>query len=127
MQNVRNRWPKAVAAIGVLSLISACAVVPMSGSPSPSTPTIAPKPPLPLVGATANTVRESLGKPSLIRQEPPAEVWQYAGRACILDVTLYADPAGALIARWIESRDLDGMPSDLTACLKAMGARNSSS
>lgn len=84
-------------------------------------------PPMPLKGATASAIRENLGKPTLVRQEPPAEVWQYSGNACILDVTLYPGPDGALVARWLESRDLDGSPTDASGCLTSLGARTGGS
>ena len=107
--------------------VSACATIPdLGGAPHPN-PATNPKPPQPFVGMTANVIRDRLGKPTLIRQEPPAEVWQYADRMCILDITLYADSSGALVARWVESRDTDGVASDPTACGEALGSRDNNS
>ena len=52
-----------------------------------------PRQPLPgprhLVGLTGARVAALLGAPTFQRHDPPAEVWQYAIDACILDVFLY--------------------------------------
>lgn len=42
-----------------------------------------------LIGLDDIALIRLLGEPSLRRREPPAEVWQYAGRSCTLHVFLY--------------------------------------
>lgn len=42
-----------------------------------------------LVGLDEATLVLLLGQPRLKRREPPAEVWQYAGKACTLHLFLY--------------------------------------
>jgi hypothetical protein len=44
-----------------------------------------------------------LGEPSLVRRDPPAEIWQFHDRHCILDVFLYARPGGLAVAH-VEAR-----------------------
>lgn len=80
----------------------------------------APKP-----GAIINhpgaTVRSLLGAPALRRREPPAEVWQYSGAGCVLDITFYpAKDGGPARAAYLESRSLDGATMEPSACLNGM-------
>jgi hypothetical protein len=42
-----------------------------------------------LQGLTAAELLRLLGEPDFRRQEPPAEVWQYRGADCVLDLFLY--------------------------------------
>jgi hypothetical protein len=42
-----------------------------------------------LVGLSADQVANLLGKPSFVRHDRPAEVWQYRTHDCVLDVFLY--------------------------------------
>ena len=42
-----------------------------------------------LVGLSADQVTNLLGKPSFVRHDTPAEVWQYRAHDCVLDVFLY--------------------------------------
>lgn len=60
------------------------------------------------------------------RREPPAEVWQYVGRTCVLDITFYPEKDGApLGAVYLESRTLEGRRTTDEACLRqvAHGAK----
>ena len=47
-----------------------------------------------LMGLDGAALGALLGRPALRRVEPPAEVWQYRGERCVLDVFLYAPGAG---------------------------------
>jgi hypothetical protein len=47
---------------------------------------------------TAAELLRLLGEPDFRRQEPPAEVWQYRGADCVLDLFLYRDPSGVRVA-----------------------------
>lgn len=42
-----------------------------------------------LVGLSADQVTNLLGKPSFVRHDTPAEVWQYRAHDCVLDIFLY--------------------------------------
>lgn len=45
--------------------------------------------PADLLGLDRLQVAKLLGNPSLLREEPPAEVWLYKGRLCVLHLFLY--------------------------------------
>jgi hypothetical protein len=47
-----------------------------------------------LKGLSPLQVRAVLGKPMFTRRDAPAEIWQYRGRACTIDLFLY-DEGGA--------------------------------
>src|SRR5262249_19066169 len=42
-----------------------------------------------LMGADPATLEHWLGKPRLVRLDDPAQVWQYRGDGCVVDVYLY--------------------------------------
>lgn len=42
-----------------------------------------------LIGSRRSDLRARLGTPALLRREPPAEFWQFAGDGCVLHVYLY--------------------------------------
>lgn len=42
-----------------------------------------------LMGLDRDELNEKLGEPSLIRRDGDAEVWQYRGENCVLDLFLY--------------------------------------
>lgn len=50
---------------------------------------MAPVPPNFLVGKSEQQLVAFLGQPVSVREEPPAMVWQYVGRACKVDVFFY--------------------------------------
>ena len=45
--------------------------------------------PTQLMGLDRDELNEKLGEPSLIRRDGDAEVWQYRGENCVLDLFLY--------------------------------------
>lgn len=51
-----------------------------------------------LKGLSPTQVRAVLGKPMFTRRDAPAEIWQYRGRACTLDLFLYDDGADQKVA-----------------------------
>lgn len=68
-------------------------------SPADATSDVAALPPVnddpdQFLGATGVEVAAALGEPSLVRKEGPAEIWQYQGPNCILDLFLYAPESG---------------------------------
>jgi hypothetical protein len=58
-----------------------------------------PAPPRPavahLLALAPRQISGIFGQPSLVRREPPAEVWQYANHGCVLILFFYPDPAAA--------------------------------
>lgn len=70
-----------------------------------------------LKGQSPAVVRDLLGTPDLTRREPPAEVWQYSGTKCVLDVAFYPQSSGGLSADWLDSRSLTGDKTDPDHCL----------
>ncbi len=46
-----------------------------------------------LMGLDSAALEALLGEPGFRRDEPPAQVWQYHGEDCVLDVFLYTDDA----------------------------------
>jgi hypothetical protein len=51
-----------------------------------------------LKGLSAVQVKSVLGQPAYTRRDAPAEIWQYRGRACTLDVFLYDTNGTATVA-----------------------------
>jgi len=70
-----------------------------------------------LIGLSVGEAAELLGRPSLVRREAPAEVWQYAARECVLHLFLYQTALGAPEVTHFEMRGLDGISRQ--ACLVA--------
>ncbi len=80
----------------------------------------APKPSA-IIDHPGATVQTLLGDPALRRREPPAEVWQYSGAGCVLDITFYpGKDGGPARAAYLESRSLDGAAMEPAACLNGM-------
>ncbi len=59
----------------------------------PSLPRPAPEP-KPVIGLDRKALSDLMGIPNFKRKDPPAEIWQYRGKDCILDVFLYGDGKG---------------------------------
>jgi hypothetical protein len=85
--------------LGIVLFLNACISEPSQQSiqNSISTP---PKPPLPsrneliqdsnrFKGLTSEGLVSLLGDPNFVRKDPPAEIWQYYGGDCVLDLFLY--------------------------------------
>lgn len=53
-----------------------------------------------LKGLTPIQVRSVLGKPVFTRRDAPAEIWQYRGRACTLDLFLYDEGGSQTVAHY---------------------------
>jgi hypothetical protein len=77
--------------------------------------------PLALIGLSGAELSSLIGAPRWTRRESPAEVWQYQGASCILDVYLYAD-GGALRVIHAEARDASALPVTIADCLQRIAA-----
>ena len=78
-----------------------------------------------LIGLTVGEAAELLGRPALVRREPPAEVWQYAGSECVLHLFLYErENGGGPAVTHFEMRGLNGISRQacLATHLQALGA-----
>ncbi|CAA7622013.1 hypothetical protein [Magnetospirillum sp. UT-4] len=112
--------PHASAVLGSALLLAACAGNPQTGqgpaasvtpagagepAPAPSRPAIAearrvPLEPTALKGLSPTQLRSMLGAPVFTRRDTPAEIWQYRGRSCTLDLFLYDDGGGQIVAHY---------------------------
>ena len=104
--------------------------VPAEGGAGPALAAAAPDPmvavdadPERLIGLTVAEAAELLGRPGLVRREPPAEVWQYAGSECVLHLFLYDREVGGPAVTHFEMRELDGISRQacLATHLQALG------
>ncbi|HIJ63585.1 MAG TPA: hypothetical protein HPQ04_12900 [Rhodospirillaceae bacterium] len=65
-------------------------------------------------GLSSQEVTGFLGEPSFRRREKPAEIWQYYGQGCVLDLFLYDDNA----VKRVSHAELRGQPSCLPRLLE---------
>ena len=74
-----------------------------------------------LVGLSAGELSALIGAPRWSRRESPAQVWQYQGASCVLDVYLYEEAGGPRVF-YAEARDESRLPVTLSACLERIEA-----
>jgi hypothetical protein len=86
------------------------------------------RPPLPasatassLVGLSTGELSALIGPPRWSRRESPAQVWQYQGASCVLDIYLYEEADGPRVV-YAEARDESRLPVTLSACLERIEA-----
>ena len=82
----------------LIAILGACSAAP----PPDAAPTASATGPLAmpsLIGLSAEQVEALLGAPDFRRAEPPAELWQYRGADCVLDVFLYDGANGFHVVR----------------------------
>jgi len=98
---------------------------------APSTPVAtaalpaAPEPPVnddpnQFLAQAPDLIAAALGNPALIRRDGPAEVWQYKGRGCVLDLFLYKTDGGGFATRHVELRGTGLSDSKRRDCLADM-------
>jgi hypothetical protein len=83
-----------------------------------------------LVGKSEAEVASLLGKPGFTRTDGPAQVWQYSGASCALDVFMYQAAAGYKV-EYTELRRLGSIgavddPTCLADALAGKPARKTS-
>ena len=71
------------------------------------------------IGAKPDFLLEELGRPSSLRKEAPAEVWQYRSEHCVLDIVLYDEADGPAVV-YLEARDLYAEPAETAPCLSRL-------
>ena len=72
--------------------------------------------PAQFMGARDADLRDALGAPFLVRRDGPAEVWQFRGDTCTLDLFLYPGADEALAVKHVELRG-DDTEAERRACL----------
>lgn len=90
---------------------AAAALMPPSGVTEPAR----------LKGLNPLQVKAVLGKPIFTRRDTPAEIWQYRGRACTLDVFLYDEKGGQSVAHYAVRSP---QPVNEKDCFSDLTARN---
>lgn len=76
-----------------------------------------------IMGLTRSELSDLLGKPDFLRRDAPAEIWQYRGKECILDVFLYETGEHYRVFHF-EVRDRTVEPVSTGRCFAALlGAR----
>lgn len=68
-----------------------------------------------LLGIDTKALEALLGKPSLVRKENPAVIWQYNAENCVLDLVLYDS-----VTSYVEARDEQVRPMDNRKCLRRL-------
>jgi hypothetical protein len=96
---------------------AAAAVVEMPATPAAFTPSVQPTLTLSQLGTlrnlTAADLTARLGRPDFKRQEETAQIWQYRGTACVLDVFLYQEGSDLKVLQAVtRSRSDAGGPPD---------------
>ena len=81
--------------------------------------------PASLLGLPAKELVALLGAPKWTRRERPAQVWQYQGGACVLDVYLYEENGTASVV-YAEARGEASQPVTLAHCLERIEAERRS-
>ena len=75
---------------------------------SPTAPVLVPQDlptPQRLIGMTSNELERLLGEPGFRRRDDPAEIWQYRGTTCLLDIFLYREKDGIKVS-YVDARGL---------------------
>lgn len=75
-----------------------------------------------LIGRESAEVTALLGQPDFSRSDGPAEVWQYRGERCVLDVFLYKNDLGRLVEHAELRRRGAGVISDSDCVADALAA-----
>jgi hypothetical protein len=124
-----GRFRRFLFAGAALLLLAACAakapVAPASAPDRPAAPVAAMRPAAAraidlarLDGLTPAELVQRFGEPDFRRAEPPAELWQYRGARCVLELFLY-DAAGGI--RVLRSEAYDRSLDQRNAALCAGG------
>jgi hypothetical protein len=71
------------------------------------------------IGLDGHDLANAFGQPQMVRNEPPAEVWQYAGFDCVVDFYLY-DNDGRLEVAFVEARDMRAGSAPTDRCVKSL-------
>lgn len=70
-------------------------------------------------GLATSDVLSALGNPDFRRREKPAEIWQYYGDSCVLDLFFYEETKGQRVT-FAELRSRSPSPANSAKCLTEM-------
>lgn len=117
-------WIKALAPAALLLCLAACqSGAPADGAMQPAAAIISDDSNA-FIGLDDRALANALGKPQMVRSEPPAEVWQYGGADCVVDFYLYdSGEAGAerrLEVAYVEARDMRAGNASTERCVKSL-------
>lgn len=120
---------RTIAAIAMLTGMTACAAIPGAG---PATPASAPaQPPASaygraprIMGADAKQLISQFGQPRLDIRERTVHKLQFANGQCVLDAYLYSPSKGRqAVVTHVDARLPDGRDTDINACAAALSRR----
>lgn len=128
---------RALVAVASAALLATCAAPPASSQLSAPLPKDAPvslavaaaPPPAAgvefkqLNGLGEAELRHLLGEPDFRRHETPAEIWQYRGADCVLDLFLYRS-AGRYRVAYAETHDRGVISVSQSSCYAGLVARH---
>ena len=86
-----------------------------AAAPTPSHPVLEVAQLASLKAMSTEALVARLGEPDFTRNDPPAEIWQYRGSTCVLDVFLYPED-GQMKVLHAATRDRDRLQSPENAC-----------
>jgi hypothetical protein len=72
-----------------------------------------------LLGANPTKLEQWLGKPGVVRLDDPAQVWQYRGQGCVVDVYLYPSSDGMAVSH-AEARSQKYTGDPINPCLAVL-------
>ena len=72
-----------------------------------------------LLGANPTKLEQWLGKPGMVRLDDPAQVWQYRGQGCVVDVYLYPGSDGMAVSH-AEARSQKYTGDPINPCLAVL-------
>lgn len=106
-----NRASLRLLPLAAVLLLGACQT---TGQASLSRPTVRADE---LMGRDSVGLIGALGEPARVRKEAQAQIWQYDGGNCVVDVFLYPEGATHRVS-YVEARDAySGQKADATRCL----------
>jgi hypothetical protein len=71
------------------------------------------------IGLDGHALATAFGQPQMVRNEPPAEVWQYGGFDCVVDFYLY-ESDGVMRVAYVEARDMRAGSAPTERCVKSL-------
>ncbi len=96
---------------GVAPTLYSVATRPRGGSATPN--------PDMLIGLDMSELETLLGAADLRRRDPPAQVWRYADKDCVLHLFLYENDGGYTVEHY-EARDHNGAEGTGGVCLAGL-------
>lgn len=109
---VTMRLARLLPVLAALPLLGACQGAGLQGAAL--RPSVQPQE---LLGRDGPGLADALGLPARVRKEAEAQIWQYDGGSCVLDIFLYPDGGQTLRAVHLEARDNAGKRMEAALCI----------